>query len=99
MRTEQRRFNVMTTARNQPFNKNYNINVGCFEGTRISPRNITQRNTTLKIHETHLCLIWKSDGISFDKTIKEIKDNFKVVHNIISDKPDESFVKYEYNPK
>ena len=51
IRSEQRRSNVMTTARIQPFCKKYNNNIGCFDGTTINPRNITQRNTALKIHE------------------------------------------------
>ena len=89
----------MTCARIQPFCKKHNINIGCFDGTRINPRNLTQRNTSLFIYNIHFCLIWKSDGISFKKAITEIKDNFKVVDNVISDKHVKSFIKYEYNPK
>ena len=99
IRSEQKRSNVMTSARIQPFCKKYNINIGCFDGTRINPRNITQRNTSLFIYNNHFCLIWKSDGISFEKAITEIKDNLKVVDNVISDKHVKSFIKYEYNPK
>ena len=65
----------------------------------INPPNLTQRDTALKIHENHFCLIWKSDGINFDKAVKELKDNFKACDNVISDKHGESFIKYEYNPK
>ena len=75
----------MTSARIQHFCKKYNSNIGCFDGTRINPRHLTQRDVALKIHENHFCLIWKSEGISFDKAIKELKDNFKVVDNVISD--------------
>ena len=89
----------MTCARIQPYCRKYNINIGCFDGTRINPRNITQRDTALRIHENHFCLILKSEWISFDKAIKEINDNFKVVDNVISDKHVKSFIKYEYNPK
>ena len=99
IRTEQRRSNVMTSARNQPFCRNYIINIGCFDGTRINPRNLTPRNTSLFIYNDHFCLNWKSDGIGFDKAIKELQDNFKVVDNVISDKHVKSFIKYEYNPK
>ena len=52
-----------------------------------------------KIHNNHFCLIWKSDGISFDKAIKELKDNFRLVDKVISDKHVESFIKYGYKPK
>ena len=99
IRTEQGRSNVMTSARIQPFCRKYNINIGYFNGTMINPRNLTQRKTALKIHNNHFCLIWKSDGIGFDKAIKELKDNFQVVGNFISDKHVKSFIKSDYKPK
>ena len=37
--------------------------------------------------------------MSFDKAIKELKDNSKVVDNVISDKHVRSYIKYEYKPK
>ena len=86
IRSEQRRSNVMTSARIQPFCRKYKINIGCFDGTRINPQNLTQRNTSLFIYNNHFCLIWKSNGISFDKAIKQLKDNFEVVDNGISEK-------------
>ena len=90
----------MTTARIQPFSGKYNINIGCFDGTRINPRNITQRDTASKIHSNHFCLLWKSNAIGFDQVIEdELKPNFKVVDNVISDKLVECFVKYDYKPK
>ena len=99
IRSEQRKPNVMTSAAIQLFCRKYNINIECFDGTRINPRNLTQRNTSLFIHNNHFCLIWKSNGVGFDRAIKEIKDNFKVVDNVLSDKHVKSFIKYEYNPK
>ena len=96
---EQRRSNVMTSARIQPFCRKYKINIGCFDGTGINPRNLTKRNTSLFIYKNHFCLFWKSDGISFDKAIKKLKRNFKAVDNVISDKHIISFIKYEYDPK
>ena len=89
----------MTSARIHSFCKKYKINIGCFDGTRRNPRNLNQRNTTLFIYNNHFCLIWKSDGISFEKAITELKDNFKVVDNVLSDKHVKSFIKNEYNPK
>ena len=53
MQTEQSRSNVMTSARVQPFCRKYNINIGCYDGFRVYPRNITQRNIALKIHNNH----------------------------------------------
>ena len=91
IRSEQTRSNVMTSARIQPFCRKYDINIGCFDGTRINPQNLTQRNKSLFIYNNQFCLIWKPDGISFDKAIKELKDNFKVVDNVISDEHVKSF--------
>ena len=53
----------------------------------------------LLIYNNHFFLIWKSDGNSFEKAITELKDNFKVADNVISDKHVKSFIKNEYNPK
>ena len=100
IRSEQRRSDVMTSARVGSFCRKYNINIGCFDGTRINPRNITQIYTALKIHINHFCLIWKSNRISFNQVIEnEFKPSFKVVENVISDKHVKGFLKYEYNPK
>ena len=100
IRIEQRRSNVMTSARIQPFCRKYNISIGCFDGTRKNSRNLTQRNTSLFIYNNHFCLIWKSNGNSFNQVIEnELKPNFKVVDNVISDKHVKSFIKYEYNPE
>ena len=83
----------MTSARIQPFCGKYNINIGCFDGTRINPRNLTQRDTSFFIYNNHFCLIWKSNGISFNQVIEnELKPNFKVVDNVISDKHVKSFI-------
>ena len=99
IRTEQRRSNVMTSARVGSFCRKYTINIGCFDGTRINPRNLIQRDISLFIYNNHFCLIWKSNGISFNQAIRELKHNFKVVDNVVSDKHVKSFIKYEYNPK
>ena len=99
IRTKQIRSNVMTSARVQLFCRKHNINIGCYDGFRVCPRNITQRNTTFKIHNNQFCLIWKTNGISFNRAVKELKDNSKVVDNVISDKHVLIFNKYEYKPK
>ena len=89
----------MTSARVQPFCRKYSINIGCYDGFRVCPRNLTQRNVALEIHNIQFCLSWKSDGISFDRAIEVLKDNFKVVDNDISDEHVKSYIKYEYKPK
>ena len=100
IQTKQRRSNVMTSTILQPFSRKYNINFGCFDGTRINPPNLTQRNTSLFTYNIYFCLIWKSNGISFNQ-VKEhkLKPNFKVVDIVISEKHVKSFIKYDYKPK
>ena len=93
------RSGVMTSARFQPFFRNYNINIGCCDGKRINPRTFTERIKALFIHNNHFCLIWKSNGFSFIQVRDELKPNFKVVDFVISDKHVQNFIKYEYKPK
>ena len=60
---------------------------------------ILERNIALEIHNNHFCSICQSIGISFNRAIKELKDNFKVIDNNLSAKHVKSFIKYEYKPK
>ena len=89
----------MKSFRIQPFCRKYNTNIGCFNGKEITPRNITQRNTSLFIDNNHFYVIVKWNNNRFTQATKELKPNFKVVDNVISDKHVESFIKYEYKPK
>ena len=96
IRTQKYRSGVLTSARIQPFCRKYKIKIGYFNEKEIWPRTNIQRNIALKIHNNHFCLIWKSNGISFNQVKKdEVKPNFKVVDNIISDKHVQSFIKYD----
>ena len=52
-----------------------------------------------KLHDNHFCLIWKSDGVNFNQTIKEIRDKFKIVVNYITDENVKSHFNYEFIPK
>ena len=86
----------MTSARVQPFCRKYEINIGSFDGIRINLKTLLKEIQKIKIHENHFCLIWKSDGISFNQVIEDkLKPNFKIVDNLISDKHVKSFIKYE----
>ena len=89
----------MTSARIQPFCKKDNINIVYYDVFRVYPRNITKRDIAFKIHENHFCLIWKSNGISFNQAKEELKDNFYIVYSVPSDKHVKSFIKYEYKPE
>ena len=57
---EQRRSNVLTTARIQPFCKKHNNRIGCNDEFRVCPGNITQRIKALLMQTDHFCLIWES---------------------------------------
>ena len=89
----------MTSAGIQPFCKNYHNTFSCFDGKRINPRRITERNISLFLYFVHLCLIWKSNVTSFSQAIEELEINFRIDDIILSDKHVKSFVKNEYDPK
>ena len=62
----------MTKARFQPFCRAKNVNLGYFDGTRVFPRSVTDRDNALFLFNNKFCLIWKSDGVSFNQVIKEL---------------------------
>ena len=64
----------MTIARIQPFCRANNIDLGYFDGTRVFPRSVTERDKALYLYNNHFCLIWKSEGVSFNQTTKKLKD-------------------------
>ena len=89
----------MTKTRIQPFCRANKINLGHCDGERVFPRSVTDRNNALFLYNNHFCLIWKSDGVSFNRGIKELKDNFKIVDNYITEENVISHFKYEFKPK
>ena len=91
LRIEKRRKNVMTSARFQSFCKEHNINIGCSDDSRINPKDTIERYIALNLYKNHFALIWKSNGISFNKAIEELKINFKIVDNCISKRHIKSF--------
>ena len=100
IRSEKYQPGVMISAKIQPFCRKHNINIFCLDETRINPRNISQRNTSLFIYDNHFCLFWKSQNNSFNQVKKdEPKLNLKLVDIVISDKHAKSFIKHEYKPK
>ena len=88
----------MINARNQPFCKNYKISISCFDGSRTNPRNNLEGKIALHMYKNYFCLLWKSNGIKFNKPTEELKVNFKSFDNIISDKHVKTFNKYESKP-
>ena len=89
----------MTKARIQPFCRaNFN-NLGYYNDERNFPRSVTDRNNALFLYNNHFCLIWKSENDSFKQVIKELKDNFKLVDNYITEENAKSYFEYIYKPK
>ena len=81
IRNEKRRSNIMTMARIQPFCRANNINLGYYNNDRVFPRTVTNRHSAFYLYNNHFCSTWKSEGGSFIQAIRELKENFKVVHN------------------
>ena len=99
IRNEKRRSNIMTKARIQPFCRAININLGYWDGERVFPRSVTNRDSALLLFNNHFCVIWKSGGVSLKQASKEAKDNFKMVDNYITEENVNSHFKHEFIPK
>ena len=99
IRNEKRRANIMTKARIQPFCRANNINLGYYNDDRVFPRSVTSRDSALFLFNNHFCLIWKSQSVSFNQAIQELKANFKMVDNYITEENVTSHFKYEFIPK
>ena len=89
----------MTKARIQPFCRANKFNLGYYDGERVFPRSVTDRNNALSLFNNHFCLIWKSEGISSNQTIKELKDHFKIVENFITEENVKSHFECDFIPK
>ena len=73
-------------------------NIVCFDGTRINPRNKTRRKLSLFIYNS-FCSIWISTGITSNQAKEELRINFEVVDNVISDKHGKGSIDSEYKPE
>ena len=89
----------MTKARIQPSCQANNISLGYYNDDRVFPRTVTNRNSALFLYNIHFCLIWKSQGVSFNQAIQELKDNFKIVDNYLTEENVNSHFKYEFIAK
>ena len=99
IRSEQRRSYIKTKARIQPFCRANNIRLGYYNEDRVFPRTVTNRDRALYLYDNHFCLISKSQSVSFNQTFQELKDNFKMVDNYITEENVNSHFKYEFMPK
>ena len=75
----------MTLARIQPCLRKLDVNLGYFHGREIRSRNITENNIALRLYNNRFCLIWKSEGVSFNKAIEELERNFEKFDNFIAE--------------
>ena len=89
----------MTKARIQPFCRANIFNLGYYDGERVFSRSVGDGNNALYLCNNHSYLIWKSQGVSFSQVIQELKDNFKMVGNYITEENVKSHFKYEFIPK
>ena len=96
---EKRRSNIMIMARIQPCLKKLGIDLGYYNGERLFPRTVTNGDSALYLYNNHFCLIWKSQRVSFNQAIQELKNNFKMVDNYITEENVNSHFKYEFMPK
>ena len=51
------------------------------------------------LYNNRFCLIWKSQGVSFNQAIQELKNSFKIVDNYITEENVNSLFKNEFIPK
>ena len=86
-------------ARIEPFCVANNISLGYFDGIRVFPRIITERNKALYLYNNHVYLIWRSEVVSFNKTFEELERSFKIVVNFITEENVNSHFKHEFIPK
>ena len=99
IRNEKRRSNIMTKARIQPFCRANNNNLGYWDGERVFPRSVTNRDSALFLFNNHFCVLSKTEGASFKPAIRELEENFKMVDNYITEENVYSHFKYEFIPK
>ena len=86
-------------ARIQPCLKKLGVNLGYYNGDKVFPRTVTNRNIALFLVNIQFCLIWKSEGVSFNQAIKELKANLKIVDNFINEENHTFHFKYDFIPK
>ena len=75
----------MTKTRIQPLCRANNNNLGYFDGERVFLRSVIEGNKVLLLHNNNFCLIWKSEGVSFNQAVKKLKKRFKIVDKNITE--------------
>ena len=88
----------MTMAPFRPCLRKLGVNLSHYNGKETWHRYITERDTALFLYNNHFWLIWKSEGVSFNQAIKELKDDFEIVDNFITEGNVISHFKFEFIP-
>ena len=91
---DDRRSNGMTTTRIQPFRAKFIIITGYSDNVRVYPSFIADRKKAF-----YFCENWKSECIGFRKAMEQLKADFKVIDNHITDKHETNFLKKVYKRK
>ena len=86
-------------ARFKACSKNLGTELGYNKGKEIYPRTICEKDVGLCLYNNHFCLIWNSQGVSFNQAKQELKTNFKKVDTFKTENKVESRFKYESLPK
>ena len=63
------------------------------------PRTVTDRNNALYLCINHFCVKWKSEIVSFNQAINDLKYIVKLVDNHIPEENVNSHFKFEFIPK
>ena len=87
----------MTTPRIQPCLRKMGDILGYHNEKEVWLRNITERNAVLKLYNNHFCLLWKSEGVSFNKAKEKLERNFKIVDKYIAEESVNSHFEYIYS--
>ena len=96
IRKEKKRPNNMNTALIQSCLKTFGIEFGSYNEKEIYPRSICQRGVGLRLYNNYFCLIWKSEGVSFNQAVEELERLFKIVDQFITEGNVNSQFKYEF---
>ena len=62
-------------------------------------RLFTKRHVGFYFYNNHFCLKWKSQGVSFNQAIHEIKTNFKMIDSFITEEIVNSHSEFIYIPR
>ena len=89
----------MIKARIQLCLRKLGIDLGYFNSERVFPRTVSNRGSALYLYNNHFCLIWKSENVSFNQAINELKAIFKTVDNYITEENVNCHFEYEFKPK